>query len=66
MVLAHYTSSNCCMKFHLIVRYAQYKFVTSNTIQGNKPAMQGPQSVFDIGHCTVIHCDAGDVSLADQ
>ena len=22
-------------------------------------AMHGPQSVFDTGHCTVIHCDAG-------
>ena len=29
-------------------------------------AMYGPQSVFDIGHCTVIHCDAGGVSLVDQ
>ena len=25
--------------------------------------MHGPQSVFDIGHCTVIHCDVGGVSL---
>ena len=22
-------------------------------------------TVFDIGHCTVIHCDAGGVSLVD-
>ena len=28
-------------------------------------AMHGPQSVFDIGHCTVVHCDAGGVSLVD-
>ena len=28
--------------------------------------MHGPHSVFDIGHCTVIHCDAGGVSLVDQ
>ena len=26
-------------------------------------AMHSPRSVFDIGHCTVIHCDAGGVSL---
>ena len=26
----------------------------------------GPHSVFDIGHCTVMHCDAGGVSLVDQ
>ena len=29
-------------------------------------AMHGRHSVFYIGHCTVIHCDAGGVSLADQ
>ena len=29
-------------------------------------AMHGPHSVFDIGHCTVIHCDGGDVSLVDR
>ena len=29
-------------------------------------AMHGPHSVFDIGHCTVIHCDAGGVLLVDQ
>ena len=29
-------------------------------------AMHGPHSVFDIGHCTVIHCDAGGASLVDQ
>ena len=28
--------------------------------------MHDPHSVFDIGHCTVIHYDAGGVSLADQ
>ena len=28
--------------------------------------MHGPQSVFDIGHCTVIHCDSGGVSLVDK
>ena len=34
-----------------------------------KPAIAAvhcPQSVFDIGHCAVIHCDAGGVSLVDQ
>ena len=29
-------------------------------------AMHGPHSVFNIGHCTVIHCDAGGVSMVDQ
>ena len=29
-------------------------------------AMHGPHSALYIGHCTVIHCDAGGVSLVDQ
>ena len=29
-------------------------------------AMHGPHSIFDIGHCTVIHCNAGGMSLVDQ
>ena len=29
-------------------------------------AMHGPHSVSDIGHCAVIHCAVGDVSLVDQ
>ena len=29
-------------------------------------AMHGPHSVFHIGHCMVIHCDARGVSLVDQ
>ena len=29
-------------------------------------AMHGPHSIFDIGHRTVIHCNAGGVSLVDQ
>ena len=29
-------------------------------------AMHGPHNVFDIGHCMVIHGDAGSVSLVDQ
>ena len=28
--------------------------------------MHGPHSVFDIGHCTIIYCDAGSASLVDQ
>ena len=28
-------------------------------------AKHGLHSVFDIGHCTVIQCDAGSVSLVD-
>ena len=28
--------------------------------------MHGPHSVFDIGHHTVIHCDANGVPLVDQ
>ena len=42
---------------------------THRTHSNQKPAfaaMHGPHSVFDIGHCTVIHCDAGGVSLIDQ
>ena len=34
-----------------------------------KPAIAAkhcPHSVFNIGHCTVIHCDGGGVSLVDQ
>ena len=29
-------------------------------------AMHGPHSVVDIGHRTVMHYDAGGVSLVDQ
>ena len=29
-------------------------------------AMHGLHSVFDIGHCTVIHRDGGGVSLVNQ
>ena len=29
-------------------------------------AMHGLHSFFCIGHCIVIHCDAGGVSLVDQ
>ena len=29
-------------------------------------AMHGPHSVSEFGHCTVIHCDTGGVSLDDQ
>ena len=29
-------------------------------------AMHGPHSVFNTGYCTIIHCDAGGVSLVDQ
>ena len=29
-------------------------------------AMHGPHDVFGVGHYTVIHCDAGGVSLVDQ
>ena len=29
-------------------------------------AMHGPHSVFDMGHCTIIHGNAGGVSLVDQ
>ena len=30
-------------------------------------AMHGPpHSVVDIGHCTVMHCDAGGMSMVDQ
>ena len=28
--------------------------------------MHGPHSVFDIGHCVVIHCDGGGMSQVDQ
>ena len=37
----------------------------NETIQPAIAAMHGPHSVFEIGHCTVIHCDAGGVSLVD-
>ena len=39
------------------------------TKKGREPAitaMHGPHSVFDFGHCTVIHCDAGGMSLIEQ
>ena len=29
-------------------------------------AMHGPHTVSDFGHCTVIRCDIGGVSLIDQ
>ena len=32
----------------------------------NELAIAAMHGVFDIGHCTVIHCDAGGVSLVDQ
>ena len=28
-------------------------------------AMYSPHSVFDIGDCTVVHCDAGGVSMVE-
>ena len=34
--------------------------------QFQKPAIAAIPSVFDIGQCMVIHCDAGGVSLVDQ
>ena len=41
----------------------------SQSVYDSKPAfaaMHGPHSALDIGHCTVIHCNAGGVSLVDQ
>ena len=46
-----------------------YLVESSVLILETKPAiaaMHGQHSVFNIGHCTVIHCDAGGVSLVDQ
>ena len=45
---------------------SQYTILTAGKPKENaKPAiiaaMHGPHSDFDIGHCTVIHCDAGDL-----
>ena len=36
------------------------------SVQESIAAVHGPQSVFDIDHCTVIHCDATGVSLINQ
>ena len=35
-------------------------------VQFYSKTMHGPYSVSDFDHCTVIHCDAGEVSLVDQ
>ena len=46
-----------------------YSFALQRCKISTKPAiaaMHGPHSVFDTGHFTVIHCDAGGVSLVDQ
>ena len=40
---------------------AVHNYITKPAIA----AMHGPHSVFD-GHCKVIHCDAGGVSLVDR
>ena len=47
-------------------RANNWKFCTVDTEIPAIAAMHGPHSVFDIGHCTVIHCDAGGVALVDQ
>ena len=39
-----------------------FKYVVKPAIA----AMHDPHSVFDIGHGTVIHCDAGGVTLVEQ
>ena len=54
-------------EFQTAIFYARYVFLEKTLIL--KPpiaAMHGQQSVFDIGHCTIIHCDAEGVSLVDQ
>ena len=40
--------------------------IQNNSKEPAIAAMHGPHSVFDIGHCTVIHCDDGGVSLVDR
>ena len=41
-------------------------FVCENLKKPAIAAVHGPHNVFDTGHCTVIHCDAGGASLVDQ
>ena len=43
----------------LISRFSNYHILVKPAIA----AMHGPHSVFDIGHCTVIHYDGRGVSL---
>ena len=33
----------------------------SHQMKKRAAAMHGPHSVIDIGHCTIVHCDAGEV-----
>ena len=43
-----------------------FQYYGKNRIEPAIAAMHGSHSVFDIGHCMVIHCDAGGVPLVDQ
>ena len=43
---------------------AQYTRLDNTPMVDLKPAMHGPHSVSDIGHCTLIHCDV--VGVAEQ
>ena len=55
------------IKFYGVIEMQSHTFyVKKSMIQPAIAAMHGPHRVFDISHCTVIHCDAEGVSLVDQ
>ena len=60
---------NTLAAFFFFFFFFLFSYVWHTLIHIQQPAiaaMHGPHSVFDIGHCTVIHCDAGDMLLVDQ
>ena len=50
--------------YYLMVSSLSFKCII--TSYSAIAAMYGPHSIFDFGLCTVIHCNAGGVSLVGQ